>query len=44
MPSLRIYLKKKKAFERLLDSVCGTYEDDYTKCPYKEMCDEYTSM
>lgn len=30
--------------ERLLDSVCGTYEDDCTKCPYKEMCDEYTSM
>ena len=30
--------------ETLLTSECGKYENDCTKCPYNEKCNEYARL
>lgn len=36
--------EKIKELEEKLSEVCGTYEDDCTKCPYRKECDEYAHL
>lgn len=33
-----------KELEEKLNEVCGTYEDDCTKCPYCKECEEYAEL
>lgn len=33
-----------KELEKILESVCGKYEDDCTKCLYKKECEEYSKF
>jgi hypothetical protein len=37
-------MEKIKELEDLLESVCETYEDDCSKCPYQAECDEYSYL
>lgn len=30
--------------EKILEKVCGTYEDDCSKCPRKAECEEYFKL
>lgn len=36
-------MKNKKELEKILMEVCGTYENDCSKCPRKKECNEYIS-
>lgn len=36
--------KRQKELEKILESVCGTYENDCTKCPKQKECEEYTHI
>ena len=36
--------KRQKELEKILDSVCGTYENDCTKCPKQKECEEYQKI
>jgi len=47
--TIKIYEKEgikvmTKELEKILESVCGTYENDCSKCPYQEECDEYINL
>lgn len=33
-----------KELEDKLNEVCGTYENDCSKCPYQEECNEYIKL
>lgn len=33
-----------KELEKLLNSVCGQYEDNCEKCPYNKECEEYAKL
>lgn len=33
-----------KELEKVLEQVCGTYEDDCIKCPRKAECEEYLRL
>jgi hypothetical protein len=30
--------------EKILESVCGTYENDCSKCPRQKECEEYCKL
>ncbi len=36
--------KRQKELEKILESVCGTYEDDCTRCPKQKECEEYSHI
>lgn len=36
--------KRQKELERILESVCGTYENDCTRCPKQKECEEYSHI
>ena len=33
-----------KELENILNDVCGTYENDCTKCPKQKECEEYQKI
>ena len=35
---------RKEDIENLLNVECPKYEDDCTKCPYSELCNEYSRL
>lgn len=35
---------RKKELENLLNEICGKYEDDCSKCPYRKECEEYAHI
>lgn len=37
-------MKRIEALEKELTKVCGTYENDCSKCPYSKECDEYARL
>ena len=36
--------KRQKELEKILDIVCGTYENDCSKCPKQKECEEYQKI
>ena len=41
---LKTMTKRQKELEKILESVCGTYEDDCTRCPKQKECEEYSHI
>lgn len=41
---LKTMRKRQKELEKILESVCGTYEDDCTRCPKQKECEEYSHI
>lgn len=37
-------MTRMEELEKILESVCGTYEDDCSKCPYYKECEEYAHI
>nr|DAE30164.1 MAG TPA: Cas system-associated protein [virus sp. ctQmo6] len=36
--------ERKEQIEKVLNKECEKYEQDCTKCPYKDMCNEYIHL
>ena len=41
---LKTMTKRQKELEKILESVCGTYENDCTRCPKQKECAEYSHI
>ena len=41
---LKTMTKRQKELEKILESVCGTYENDCSKCPKQKECEEYQKI
>lgn len=37
-------MERFKELEKILEDVCGTYENDCSKCPRQKECEEYCKL
>lgn len=41
---LKTMTKRQKELEKILESVCRTYENDCSRCPKQKECEEYSHI